>query len=153
MSDTLRAAAKGEVMELGQFEAMNPGKYSSGLVWLREALAQPEQRGEVVGMVLVPKRMTRKMQRVVEREEWEWADLLAAAGAVTEAEHSAILDAPPAPVVPEGWKLVPVEPTYGMVQAGAKLVKDNIPYVTGTRAIYKEMLAAAPTVAAKGVES
>lgn len=66
----------------------------------REALAQPEQRGEVEGMALVPKRMTRAMQRVVECEGWEWADLLAAAGAVTEAEHAAILNAPPAPAVP-----------------------------------------------------
>lgn len=38
---------------------------------------------------------------------------------------------------------VPRVPTYEMVQAGAKLVKENLPYVTGTRAIYLAMLEAA----------
>lgn len=54
--------------------------------------------------------------------------------------------APPALAVPEGWKLVPVEPTYVMVQAGAKLVKNNFPVHTGTLDIYNAMLAAAPEV-------
>lgn len=44
----------------------------------------------------------------------------------------------------EGWVAVPREPTYDMVQAGAKLVKDNLPYHTGTKAIYETMIAAAP---------
>lgn len=40
--------------------------------------------------------------------------------------------------------VVPRVPTYEMVQAGAKLVKDNLPYHTGTKAIYEAMIAAAP---------
>lgn len=46
--------------------------------------------------------------------------------------------------VPEGMVLVPIEPTYEMVQAGAKLVKENLPFHTGTLAIYKAMLNARP---------
>ncbi len=53
------------------------------------------------GTVLLPKVLTPAMQRVVEADEWEWADLLAAAGAVTEAEHAEILNAPPATSVPD----------------------------------------------------
>ena len=39
--------------------------------------------------VLVPLRMTRAMQDVVSEEDWSWADLLAAAEAVTEDEFAA----------------------------------------------------------------
>lgn len=46
---------------------------------------------------------------------------------------------------------VPAEPTYEMVQAGAKLVKENLPYHTGTKAIYKAMVAAAPEPAGERV--
>ncbi len=54
----------------------------------------------------------------------------------------------PAPVWvirPAGWQLVPIEPTREMVQSGARLVKNNLPFHTGTLAIYEAMLAAAPT--------
>lgn len=50
------------------------------------------------------------------------------------------------------YKLVPVEPTYEMVQTGAKLVKENLPYHTGTKAIYEVMVAAAPAPAAPAGE-
>lgn len=45
------------------------------------------------GRVHVPMLMTRAMREVVESEEWQWEDVLAAAGAVTEDEYNAIADA------------------------------------------------------------
>lgn len=41
------------------------------------------------GYVQVPIRMNRAMQQVVQEEDWEWADLLAAAEAVTEEQYGA----------------------------------------------------------------
>ena len=92
---------------------------------------------------IVPKRMTREMQHVVEREEWEWADLLAAAGAVTEAEHAAILNAPSAPAAPDGWRLVPINATPAMLEV---LKSARIHEWSTTRAVYAALLAAAPEV-------
>lgn len=67
------------------------------------------------------------------------------------AEYSAALDAcyahpiPSAPAVPEGWKLVPVEPTKAMVDAAC----EKHGYPCGDRYIYakgyRSMLAAAPS--------
>lgn len=45
--------------------------------------------------VLVPLRMTRAMQDVVSEEDWSWAELLAAAEAVTEEEFTAAEQAKP----------------------------------------------------------
>jgi hypothetical protein len=42
--------------------------------------------------------------------------------------------------IPPGWTLVPEIPTYEMVQTGARVVKDNLPYHTGTKVIYEAML-------------
>lgn len=56
-----------------------------------------------------------------------------------EAERDA-LAARVAALEADGMMLVPKIPTYEMVQAGAKLVSDNMPYHTGTRAIYIAML-------------
>lgn len=55
--------------------------------------------------------------------------------------------APPAPVVPNGWVLVPVEPTHEMQSAAACAIRfDTTPINklwTGN-AVYRAMLAAAP---------
>ena len=55
------------------------------------------------------------------------------------------LTTPPAAAVPEGWKLVPVEPTEIMQDAGVVVMPtvDCHPYDAGM--VYKAMLAAAPT--------
>lgn len=57
-------------------------------------------------MVLVPKRMSREMIQVTEDEGWTWADLLAAAEAITEDEHALLAASPvpaaPSPAVPHG---------------------------------------------------
>ena len=42
-------------------------------------------------------------------------------------------------IIPEGWQLVPVEPTLEMISAATR---DSVGF--GTRAAYKAMLAAAP---------
>ena len=54
--------------------------------------------------------------------------------------------AQPAPIIPEGWKLVPIEPTYEMLEAGEDTL---IPTYTDTPVsvpfdVYRAMLAAAP---------
>lgn len=68
--------------------------------------------------------------------------------------------APPAPVVPNGWVLVPVEPTHEMQSAAACAIRfDTTPINklwTGN-AVYRAMLAAAPQqevkqALAKGME-
>lgn len=59
----------------------------------------------------------------------------------------------PAPAIPQGWKLVPVEPTPGMSEAGAYSTGDNVDGRPVWKAtideqaahIYRAMLAAAPT--------
>lgn len=43
------------------------------------------------GFVLVPLVMSRAMEEVVQQEDWEWADLLAAAEAVTEEQYNAAM--------------------------------------------------------------
>ena len=51
----------------------------------------------------------------------------------------------PAPVVPEGWQLVPVEPTEEMCEAGANApLKVRQAEATWIGVIYRAMLAAAP---------
>lgn len=49
--------------------------------------------------------------------------------------------------VPEGWKLVPVEPTIGMCIAGDQ-ARHNVSDLTRTPAVYRAMLSAAPSLTA-----
>ena len=58
----------------------------------------------------------------------------------------ALPGAQPAPSIPEGWKLVPIEPTHEMLYAGEDTF---IPTYTGTPVsapidVYRAMIAAAP---------
>lgn len=75
--------------------------------------------------------------------EWDGEDrsLVTTTSCLLFAQHIAGLiqarAAQPAPVVPEGWKLVPVEPTPAMLRAGVYVAVGALP-------IYKAMLAAAP---------
>ncbi len=57
---------------------------------------QPEQQAPQppAGFALVPLRMSQDMRDVTDSEGWTWEDLLAAAGAVTEEEYTAISAAP-----------------------------------------------------------
>ena len=52
--------------------------------------------------------------------------------------------AQPAPSIPEGWKLVPVEPTEKMKHAGRAAAWSGAVAYNETRDIYKAMLEAAP---------
>lgn len=54
--------------------------------------------------VMVPLRMTQQMADVVDSEGWQWEDLLAAAEAITEEQHSHLAAAPKAqPTTPDDW--------------------------------------------------
>jgi len=60
-----------------------------------------------------------------------------------------ILDNPPAVSVPDGWKLIPIEPTQAMMNAAFDAFEVWLPrpYANGTEArnaIYAAMLAASP---------
>ena len=48
--------------------------------------------------------------------------------------------APPAPVAPDGWKLVPIEPTLKMIKSGANAASTGM-LIPG---MYRAMLASAP---------
>lgn len=53
--------------------------------------------------VLVPLRMTKAMREVVDVEDWSWAELLAAAEAVTEDEHAIAEQASGVQQEPVAW--------------------------------------------------
>lgn len=59
------------------------------------ALGSPAPRSELLpvppGFALVPLRMTRDMELATEEEGWQWADLLAAAGAVDDDQYETSL--------------------------------------------------------------
>jgi hypothetical protein len=66
-----------------------------------ELLAAPAAPAPTVpeGYALVPLRMNQAMEDLAQEGEWEWADMLAAAEAITEAQYNEIygVDAAPAP--------------------------------------------------------
>lgn len=68
--------------------------------------------------------------------------------AVIRREEAALSAAEPQPAPPEGWQLVPVEPTEEMVKAGRKEAADcDDTYgssLFSAAEIYRAMLAAAP---------
>ena len=65
-----------------------------------------------------------------------------------KAIEARVTGAQPAPSIPEGWKLVPIEPTIHMCIQGDN-ARANIDDCTRTPAIYRAMLAAAPNPEAK----
>lgn len=67
---------------------------------------------------------------------------------IADAVMKAMKAAEPAPVVPEGWKPVPMKPTEMMCWAGCEV--SQAPTVPVE--VWNAMLAAAPEVVAKGVE-
>jgi hypothetical protein len=64
-----------------------------------------------------------------------------------DCEHTAsrLADESPVPAIPAGWRLVPVDPTPGMLEAGLSAQNEawNVHYAH----IYAEMIAAAPEAA------
>jgi hypothetical protein len=58
---------------------------------LRDGRAMPRE-----GFVAVPMRLTPEMNEILMQPDWEWADLLAAAEAITEEQYAAGIDEPPA---------------------------------------------------------
>ena len=68
---------------------------------------------------------------------------------LVDAAIRALIDSEPAPVVADGWKLVPVEPTPEMARALESNIAECLPasdvHVANWRDAYRAMLAAAPT--------
>lgn len=52
-------------------------------------------------MVLIPKRLTKEMESVINDEDWQWEDFLAAAEAITLDEYSELVAAAPQPAQAE----------------------------------------------------
>lgn len=87
--------------------------------WPPQAAADPSIPA---GFALVPIQTTRAMEEVFAEEGWEWANLLAAAEAVTLEQYEYALSTPPPatqaePVIPAGFALVPIRATAAMVEA------------------------------------
>lgn len=61
-----------------------------GLLVVQRADAEQAQQTTPEGFVRVPLVMTRAMEEVTQREDWQWADLLAAAEAVTEEQYNMV---------------------------------------------------------------
>jgi hypothetical protein len=86
---------------------------------------------------------------------WSWHDLperiqaaMAALQGATELAAAATRE-PPAPAVPEGWKLVPIEPTPNMAAAGFAVSEAE----HDPAGVYRAMLVAAPHPSAQPAEA
>lgn len=55
------------------------------------------------GMALVPLKPTRAMDRIMEEEGWQWADLLAASEAITEEQYEGLSNTHSIPATSDGW--------------------------------------------------
>jgi hypothetical protein len=145
--DEREALTDDEALRLWNYEATKSGYNSHELParFARVILARAAlSASPPPDMVLVPLRPNREMELVMQQEDWQWADLLAAAGTVTEADCERA-STPPAAVPEgqksqEGWKLVPLILTNDMVSA----------FYVGTfadrtaDAVWRAMLKAAP---------
>jgi hypothetical protein len=70
---------------------------------IRKLITHPEstapQQAIPSGYAIVPHRLTKEMDRVLNEEDWQWEDLLAAANAITEQEYQDIsTTSPTAPI-------------------------------------------------------
>lgn len=74
-------------------------------------LALLHKMAQAVGKVVVPLRLTGAMNRIIESDGWEWADLLAAAEAIDEPTYDALCGEDE-----EG-------PTIAQMEAGAAALK------------------------------
>lgn len=68
---------------------------------------------------------------------------LRAQGVIYNSEHDTLVDALEQQQVPEGWRLVPIEPTRRMVEAAAGVLNSEQSTIFFTNQ-YKAMLAASP---------
>lgn len=99
-------------------------------------------------------RLARKLHEIYKRyipgsgQTWESLEENEIASYLDEAKQ--VLQAAGVSGVPEGWKLVPVEPTLEMISAGAKQIPLDPEYGTdlgqreAAKDVYEDMLAAAP---------
>lgn len=94
MTMTLREAAEVAILDLETFQSLNPTLKSTGLIHLREALAQPEQPA-ANGFLTV----------VGFRSDGDGGPILTATSDIRLHEGDRLYTAPPAPVVPDGWGL------------------------------------------------
>ena len=94
------------------------------------------------GWKSVPVEPNQAMREVMDEDGWQWADLLAAAEVITEAEYIEL--ATPAPAIPAGWRLVKSGALAMVINALRRDAEEGRP-VRGEMA--DELLAAAPEAA------
>ncbi len=89
-----RAEPASMVRAAGLFE--RAAAYIAELEAMQAAPPAPAAVAVPDGFALMPKRLTRAMERVLSADEegWQWEDLLAAAEAITEEEYAALAAAP-----------------------------------------------------------
>ncbi|WP_105624047.1 DUF551 domain-containing protein [Cronobacter malonaticus] len=105
--------------------------FGLGVVAMDELLALRKEREKAEPVAWVPKSQIDLLKkfRMVE------ADM----SSMQRFDETPLYTAPPAPVVPEGWKLVPLEPTQEMIDAHVEGVQSG-----GIQKGYRAMLDAAP---------
>jgi hypothetical protein len=127
-------------LEALEIQAYNSGdeKYTQAITIIKQALAaQPAPVQEPVAWIFKP------------NSELLWPDEVERKNPFELNEYVPLYTTPPAaqPAVPEGWKLVPVEPTHGMVKAfqDAMSLEFGMRTTAGYHArVYSAMLTAAP---------
>jgi hypothetical protein len=87
--------ANTEEIHLGSYGDIDPSDQSKALTFTcppagDSAEAPVQQAGVRAGYVVVPKRLTRAMQDILDEEGWQWGDLLSAAEVIREEEEEAI---------------------------------------------------------------
>ncbi len=164
MSMTLREAIDVAILDLETFQSLNPTLKSTGLLFLREALAQPEQRGKIAYWAAADSDGNLQMTMSADdanggmaarQEVNDWINEAIADG--EPATHLvALYTAPPSPTVPDDtkrldWILEDMRQVdfYHLV-GGRGNIGDNHHRTIARQLIDAAMLAAAPAMSEAG---
>lgn len=128
-----------------------PNEYYDWLPEARQIAAQCWCDDETKHLVMEP-----ALAEAVARRVAAWMQTGAQHARNEEYWRDRALKAEAAPIVPQGWKLVPVEPTPEMVRAADDELMTPLSGMSrgsGPVRVYRAMLAASPAPDADGVET
>lgn len=137
--DMTRAAMQQALEALLLCDSKDASKSMSAIAALRAALAEQAQPVAWVEQIIDDLHALHDTEMIQEIDSGDALIRLDDAIAVVE-EARDRLTTPPAPVVPPGWKLVPVEPTQALLDEAWKSMQGNI----SAGVTWAAMLAAAP---------
>lgn len=104
---------------------------------------KPEQPAPAAGEALNVKGILKEMD-LLETEDHYQSSTMTAKANMYDHLKGFVRNALSAPVVPAGWKLVPIEPTPEMLEAGFGAMTDPSKTRDKTRRVFSSMLSAAP---------